>query len=526
MNKPVNFLFIITDQQRADHLGCYGNRIVRTPNIDGLARSGFRSEGCYVASPICQPNRASIMTGRMPSAHGVRHNGIELDFGQTTFVELLRQAGYRTALIGKSHLQNITDVPAHWPPERRERLSPEARLPAPGRHGQEVGTAWEANPDFEMSLPYYGFSDVALSINHADDQFGHYRRWLRSQRADADKLVGPQNAIATPDYELSRCRQAWRTRVPEELYPNTWVAAQTVAAMAAAAKAGSPFFVQCSFPDPHHPFTPPGKYWDMYSPDDVGLPASFHAPHPAVPPPVQWLRDQRDTGRALKHTPAPFACTEREAREAAALNYGSIAHIDACIGNIVAELERLELADNTVIIFTSDHGEYMGDHQLLLKGPIHYQGIIRVPFIWRDPQGPQGASSRALIQSTDFAPTILERAGIAAFNGIQGHSLGGMLRGSDEQVRTDLLIEEEGQRVYMGFPGRIRMRTLVDGRHRLSIYDGVPWGELYDLPDDPHEIVNRWDDPGFMALRAQMTDALARRMLALSDTSPYPDSLA
>ena len=116
MKMPVNFVFIITDQQRADHLGCYGNRIVRTPHIDALARDAFRAESCYVASPICQPNRSSIMTGRMPSTHGVRHNGIELDFGQTTFVELLRQAGYRTALVGKSspnqaRSHDITDTP-------------------------------------------------------------------------------------------------------------------------------------------------------------------------------------------------------------------------------------------------------------------------------------------------------------------------------------------------------------------------------------------------------------------------------
>ena len=526
MDKPVNFLFIVTDQQRADHLGCYGNPVVRTPHIDRLAQEGFRAGRCYVASPICQPNRASIMTGRMPSVHGVRHNGIELDFGQTTFVEVLREAGYRTALVGKSHLQNITDVAAHWPVDARERLAREARTQAPGRHGQEQATAWEADPGFEMSLPYYGFEKVALSINHGDNQFGHYRRWLRAQCADADKLVGPANAIPTPEFELSRSRQAWRTRVPEELYPTRWVTDQTIASMREFATSGKPFFIQCSYPDPHHPFSPPGKYWDMYSPEDMPLPKSFHARHMNLPPAVRWLREQRDAGKAVKHSPALFACSEREAREAAALNYGSISAIDDGVGRLMRELEAQGIADNTVVIFTSDHGEYMGDHQLMLKGPVHYQGVIRVPFVWRDPQGQVGTSSRSLIQSTDLAPSVLARAGLPAFNGIQGHDLGGLINGSKPEVRADLLIEEEGQRVYMGFPQRIRMRSFLDARHRMSLYEGVPWGELYDLENDPDELVNLWDDPASRTLRADMTEAMARHFIAQSDTSPYPESLA
>ena len=112
MNRRPNFLFIITDQHRADHLGCYGNDIVRTPNIDGLAAAGTRWDRFYVANPICMPNRASIMTGRMSSVHGARHNGIPLSKNHTTFVELLRDAGYSTGLIGKSHLQSFTGLPA------------------------------------------------------------------------------------------------------------------------------------------------------------------------------------------------------------------------------------------------------------------------------------------------------------------------------------------------------------------------------------------------------------------------------
>jgi arylsulfatase A-like enzyme len=423
--RPPNFLFIITDQQRADHLGAYGNPIVRTPHIDALARAGFRAARFYVAMPICMPNRATLMTGRMPSAHGVRHNGIELSLDATTSVDVLRQAGYRTALVGKGHLQNITSAPAQWPPDPADRLPREAHRRGPGRYGQELQSTWEKDPSHELELPYYGFETVDLSIRHADQQYGHWRRWLRSRIADADSLIGPDNAIPTPEFELTKCRQAWRTRVPEELYPTTWITERTLATLRDCAAAGRPFFVQCSYPDPHHPFTPPGRYWSMYPPEDMPRPPSFAAAHRDLPPHVGWLHAQRDTGRAV-----------------------------------------------------------------------------------------------------DFAPTVLARAGVRGYNGIQGQSLLPIMDGSADSVRDALLIEEEGQRTYLGFAGRVRMRSLVTDRHRLSIYDGVPWGELYDFEDDPHETVNLWNVPDAAKLRAELTERLARTMLVNADTSPYPTALA
>ena len=521
-----SFLFIITDQHRADHLGAYGNPIVRTPHIDSLASAGFRAERFYVAMPICMPNRASLMTGRMPSLHGVRHNGIELSLEETTFVDVLREAGYRTALVGKGHLQNITDAPAQWPPDPAARLSREAHRRPSGPYGQELQSTWEADPAHDLTLPYYGFESVDLSIRHGDQQYGHWRRWIRTQAKDADALIGPANATPTPGFELTRCRQAWRTRVPEELYPTSCITERTLSAIRACAEDERPFFIQCSYPDPHHPFTPPGRYWDMYRPDDIPLPPSFGAAHRDLPPHVRWLHDARDAGKAVKHTQALFACSEREAREAIALNYGSISMIDDGVGRLLAELRRLGRADDTVVIFTSDHGDFLGDHQLLLKGPIHYEGLVRTPFVWMDPAAPAARVSEALVQATDLAPTVLARAGVTPYNGIQGRSLLPLVEGRADGFRDDLVVEEEGQRTYLGFPGRVRLRSLVTSRHRLSVYDGVPWGELYDLAEDPHETVNLWDDAGAVKLRAELIERLARAMLAASEESPYPTALA
>lgn len=529
MNSPrprkPNFLFFIADQLRGDHLGCYGNRIVRTPQIDALAGAGWAADAFFVASPICMPNCATLMTGRMPSVHGVRHNGIPLSLGATTFVERLRASGYRTALVGKSHLQNMAGNPATWPTDPAGRLDGEARTPERGRYDQEWGPLWASNPEQDLDLPFYGFDAVDLTINHGDDLQGHYRRWLRAHHPGAENLLGPANAAPAPSFELTRCRQAWRTQIPPELHPNAYCTDRTIARLEDYASSGEPFFLMCSFADPHHPYTPPGRYWDMYRPEAIELPHSFHDPGKGLPPTVRWLWAERDAGRAVKHTPQLFACSEREAREAIALNYGLISFIDDCVGKIVARLEALGLADNTVIVFTADHGDYMGDHQLLLKGPIHYRGLIQAPFIWRDPAGPRGQRADALVGTVDIAPTILNRAGVAAYNGIQGEDLAPLMRGA-APIYDAVLIEEEGQRLGLGLPSRARLRSLVTKRHRLSVYDGVAWGELYDREADPDELVNLWDEPSAAPLRAELALRLAKKMIEVSETSPYPTASA
>lgn len=527
MKRP-NVLLFITDQQRADHLGAYGNPIVKTPNLDAIARLGWRSDRFYVASPICMPNRSSLMTGRMPSVHGARHNGIPLSLQSSTFVSLLGDAGYATALVGKSHLQNMTGKGPHWPRPTDPETQGEARQPAPGNYDQEWGPLWRNNPDHDLETPFYGFDRVALAVDHGDQVWGHYWRWLEQNHPDVAKRAGPDHALPTPDYELARHKQAWRTRVPEELSTSAYVGLQTRNLIKEYACRDQPFFIMCSFPDPHHPFTPHGKYWDMYDPDDVDLPDSFHASREHLPsPPVAWLREQRDQGNAVKHTPAVFACTEREAREAIALNYGSISHIDAVIGEVRQELEKQGVADDTIIMFMSDHGDYLGDHQLLWKGPIHFQSLIRTPFLWYDPQQPSAEHSSCRLASTiDVAPTLLDRLGITPYNGIQGRSLLPIIHNTEAPWRTHVLIEEEGQRIMFGFDSRVRMRTLVDANYRLSVYEGCDWGELYDLKGDPMELTNLWNCPSYAPEKLRMLHALSQTMITHSETSPNPTALA
>ncbi len=523
MKKP-NFLFIITDQQRADTLGCYGGRAVATPNIDRIAASGWRAENFIVASPICMPNRSTLMTGRMPSAHGVRHNGIPLKLTDMTFVEALRRAGWRTAHTGKSHLQNMTGRPAQYPVDPVQKALADIEPWDDGRYDQESISAWRTKPGHDVDLPFYGFDTVHLTVEHGDEIEGHYRRWLGAARPDATALMGAEHAQPTPDYHLSRCHQGWRTRVPAELSSTAYTAQKTIECMESFARAEQPFFIHCSFADPHHPLAVPGQYWDRYRPDDMTLPRSFSAPHHGLPPTVQWLYEQRAAGIAVKNTPALFAASEREAREFLALSYGSIAQIDDAVGRMLARLDALGIADNTVVVFTSDHGDFFGDHQLLLKGPIHYKGILRPPFLWRDPLGPKGVAGD-LCGTLDIAPTILERAGVTPWYGMQGASMLPLMSGRGWQ-RDAMLVEEEGQRVYLGFDRRVRMRSLVTARHRISVYDNASWGELYDLAEDPDELRNLWAEAGSAALRGDLLHALARTMVAYTDPSPRPTEIA
>jgi len=519
VSKRPNFLFIVTDQQRADHLGCYGNSVVRTPAIDALAAAGRRWNRFYVANPICMPNRASIMTGRMCSVHGARHNGIPLSKNHTTFVELLRDAGYHTGLIGKSHLQSFTGLAA------TNRYEPQAGKTAPSPNLRDAFKNNRHTPDYDLEIAprwdtpmaeridgdFYGFEHVQVAADHGDQACGDYLLWARQQDPDFDQLVGPQNALPG---NYASAPQVWRTAVPEELYSTSWIADQSQQWLADRARDDQPFFLQMSFPDPHHPFTPPGRYWDMYHPSEIELPASFGK---GKLPPVVAMQEALTAGTDARDNQNPFAVTEDETRLITALTYGMVTMIDDAIGRVMKSLEQAGLADNTVVVFTSDHGDYMGDHGLMLKLLLHYQGLIRVPFIWADPAAANGAETDdGLASSIDISASILSRAGIQPFNGMQGRDL------FDSEPPEAVIVEEDSQRTMTGFDRPQRIRTVVTERYRMSLREGEDWDEFYDLQQDPDELHNRFNDPAHADEQRQVTETMLRRTIELQDRAPLP----
>jgi arylsulfatase A-like enzyme len=302
--------------------------------------------------------------------------------------------------------------------------------------------------------------------------------------------------------------------MPEELYSTSWIADQSAVWIADRADDDAPFFLQMSFPDPHHPFTAPGRYWDMYDPEQIALPPSFGK---GDLPPIRAMQEALAAGTDARDNQNPFPVTEDEARAIIALTYGMITMIDDAIGRVLAQLEASGLAENTVVIFTSDHGDYMGDHGLMLKLLLHYQGIIRVPFIWHDPAISEGGSvERGLGSSIDISASILARAGIQPFNGLQGRDL--MASEAPEAV----LVEEDSQRTMTGFDRPQRVRTIVTDRYRMSLREGEDWGELYDLRKDPLEIENLFDRPEAAEESAALTALMLRRLIHYQDRAPLP----
>jgi arylsulfatase A-like enzyme len=181
------------------------------------------------------------------------------------------------------------------------------------------------------------------------------------------------------------------------------------------------------------------------------------------------------------------------------------------------------LADDTIVIFTTDHGDFLGDHRLLLKGPAHFEGITHVPFIWAEPRGGAPRRTDVLAGTLDIASTILDRAKVQPYNGIQGVSLLPVLEGTSATlVRDSMVVEDDQQRAVFGLPAGARLRTLVTERWRMTIAQDVAYGELYDRKNDPHEMDNLFDDADHRAVRAELMEKLAYRQMQLADRSPLP----
>ncbi len=527
MTRP-NFLLFVTDEQRADHLGCYGNPIVRTRHIDSLAKRGLAFDRFYVASPICMPNRSTLMTGRMPSVNGVYTNGLPLPLETVTFVDLLRAAGYRTALVGKCHLQNMTATAvdestfpvrgAGEPPPAALREAQARRIAGP-EYERERSDLWVANPRRDIETPHYGFDHVRFANLHGDLVEGHYTGWLAERHSAPDSLRGPANALPGHGYAAP---QAWRTRMPEELYPTSYVADETISYLEDHARdgGGRPFFVQCSFPDPHHPFTPPGKYWDMYDPDSIPVPPSHGARHVEPPPFMLRLQEEFAVGAAKRDHVQPFACTAREAREIIALTYGMITMIDDAVGRILSALSALGLDGDTVVAFTSDHGDLMGDHGLMLKHCFHQEGLIRAPFVWADPADPAAARADLLSGTIDIASTVLARAGLAPYHGIQGFDVVTAAREGRELPRRGMMIEEDDLPINANVEAYTRVRSFVTGRWRLTFWPDDDFCELYDRRADPLELVNLWNDPASRDDKAALLEEMALERIALEEWAP------
>ncbi|NOZ22058.1 MAG: sulfatase-like hydrolase/transferase [Planctomycetes bacterium] len=504
-----NFLLILTDQLRADGLGCYGNPVVRTPNIDQLARTGVLLRNHFTNNPICMPSRATLFTGRYPSTHGVRCNGIPLRPEETTFTEYLLRSGYRTGCVGKIHLT------PHGSPDQKDTVLKRMGLP-------EEKTAPYNGPFFESQhlwnkgqIPrfdghYYGWQEVIPAFGHGD--IGGY-----VHRTDLAKKH-PGFTYSPPE-QKGPYGLYWRSAIPKELHTSSWITDKTIEMIARYAADGHrhPFFITSSFPDPHHPFCAPSPFSDLYALAEIPKPFIEAGELDRLPPHFrkaveEGLYTSGDT-QAI-----PFSTlTEDDIAAIRSLYYGMTAHIDACVGRMLGCLDELGLRENTIVFFTSDHGELLGDHGLLLKGPFHYESLLKMPAIWSGPDYfRQGYEVRELTSHLDVAGTILELADISVPPRVQGASLRQLLAGEAQADDCPgVLIENDED--YVG----LRVRTLRTSRHKITCYQGEEYGELFDLETDPHEYRNLWGDPAYAALKSRLMTMLTDKLMEACDPLPF-----
>lgn len=336
----------------------------------------------------------------------------------------------------------------------------------------------------EMPDDYYGFSEVDLIVAHSDQCGGHYYQWLLDKGVDPQTIQGESGAL---EYD-SPSHMTRKTATPEELYPTSYITeVASTFLQQRAAQPDTPFMAVVSYPDPHHPFTPPGKYFDMYSAADCVLPTTFGDTHEASAPHYRKAVEDGPTG--LRRGVNMFAPTEVELREMAAKEYGMISLIDHSIGTILQQLGDLGLDSNTIVVFTSDHGDMFGDHGMMLKGAMHYEGCTRVPLLMHVP-GLAPGSTKSLVSSLDIGPTLLGLAGVSGFHGMQGIDANGLLTDPDSRIRDQLLVEEDqlADILRVGMP--LRMRSLITEDARLTLYQGYDGIELFNLRNDPHEMDN------------------------------------
>lgn len=483
-----NVLCIITDQQRADHLSCYGNPDVQTPHIDRLAREGMRFTRSYVANPLCMPNRSSLFTGMYPNAHGVRENGIGLDPRYPVLPGLLREAGYRTASFGKLHLVPYS-IDRHTPPEAWEQY--------------EAREYWEAHDSFPK--PYYGFEQVYLTCGHGPYIFGDY---VYDVGAAVHRLLSVEQALTPP----TGAKESWKAAISPEQHYNTRIADKTIEFLQSH-DGDQPFFAWCSFPDPHHPYMPPAPYCDQYEPGAITFdPARRDGELDDLPP---YFRQSHTGEMRTGGLQGGAQMNDTHYREILAHTYGMISMVDDQVGRIMTTLRETGLLDNTIVIFMSDHGDLMGDHWLINKGPYLFDGLTRVPTIWRLPDGANaGHVSETFVSAVDFAPTVLDFAGVVAPAGTQGESYRGVLTGEAAGLRDGAYIEYDS--TYLSD----RLRHLRTDRWALTVYSDNDYGLLYDLADDPRELHNRWSEPAYETVRQVLMTQLLRQQMHYTSWLP------
>ncbi len=471
-----NILVIMTDQQRYDSLGCYGFRGIETPNLDKLAEEGVLFENCYVNNPICTPSRASIFTGKHLPDHGVYRLNDILPKDETMFTKYLLDSGYQTALIGKLHVSS-----AMYELDNRNK-----------------------NDGFEI---YDWCHEPALFL---DGKYNSYGKWLRENHPDF--------------YRILKKNGRKEKNIPAKYHATRWVAQRTSELIKKREKS-KPFCFVMSIFDPHNPYT---DY-----PKEIGN--RLNKQHIRDPEYIAGETHSKPCGIIQEHENSYMGSFHdyslQDIRKMREGYYASVAFIDDEVGRVLKTIENEGIKENTVVVFVSDHGDMLGDHELLAKGAFFYDGCTKVPLIVRYPEKiSAGQKNDASVQPHDIAGTLLKIAGY------KEEFIKEKMPDSMDLVQianNDVDIESRyAMCLYRGtgicsskqyFDPPINATMIRGRRYKLNIYHGFSKGlddcegELYDMENDLAEKTNLWDEVSYEKIKSEMMCKLINKLIEIDN---------
>jgi arylsulfatase A-like enzyme len=462
-----NVLWICPDMQRFDTIEGLNNDVIHTPNLRKLMSESVTLTHTYVQNPVCSPSRASFLTGRYPHTTGLRALGQRIRPDERLVTRILSDAGYACGLSGKLHLSPTFG----------------------GRLEDRIDDG-------------YSVFDWSHDISNTWPGHNMWRVWLNEQ------------GVKWPNPPKGRDALAWGVPIDPKYTQTAWCSDRAIQFIRGQ-KDFSPWLMSVNIYQPHAPFWPTEEYLGHYRPSDMPNPNYREGELQNKP-----IYQQTDHAGASGGHGLSFAHTsELEHRKIKAAYYAMIEQVDTEVGRMLKALEETGQADNTIVIFMSDHGEMLGDHGMFLKGPYFYEGAIRVPMIIRWPgRYKAGLRSDALVEMVDLAPTLLEAAGIPIPVAMQGKSLTSLLTGKTTRHRDSIYCEFFDS-LALAAPPPMAM-CVRNEQFKFAYYQKLDVGELYDLEKDPNETNNLWDSKSARAAREEMMFTLLSRIADTIDPVP------